>query len=845
MATKKDKLLAKLKANEWDTDSWSAYLLECTKTNDVDTTREAYEEILKQFPTLARQWINYIEFEQKNKAYDKVEALFGRCLLYVPSIDLWKCYLNYIRKTHSPANFPPERKAEARATINKAFEFVLNHIGLDKDSASIWIDYIQFIRAKETTTPYEEQRKMDELRRVYQRALVIPLNNIEQLWKDYDNYEMSLNKQLAKKLLAERSPAYMTARTALREMKNLIEPIEKAQKIWMPKPPSWSEKECSVLAMWKRYIAWEKSNPLQFEEKEKPSLIARVVYAYRLALAMLRQYPEVWYDAAAYLSENGKVDDAVAMLKTGIEILPRSLLLNFSLAEIEESRKKDFNDIKPIFDILISGLEHQIIDITAKYDSQRDRYMNAKGVSNDSLEHGEGSGAAVEEEWDGEARELERGKLRVIEKEIEEKVEEHRKRDIDATRKALTLAWIVYMRTARRTQGVKGAREIFKNARKSPNCTYHIFVASALMEYHCSKDSKVAGKLFELGMKSLDLAEDKHAHHYVGHYLDFLVGINDENNARALFERALSAMPAARSRQIWTKFLEFENQYGDLTTFLKNEKRRKEAYPEELGTINEVNDVGERWRYLDISNVGDIELGLADQRRTKAASSTAQRSDERRKSTSDSSRVKYQNLDPVHAERYPRPDLSKWISFQPDAETGTRRAGSPGAKNPTQYVDSSSRSVTQAGGQQQKPGPTVLVPEALARFFASLPQPNTYNGPIIPVNEVMEVLRQTQIPLTNVGPAIVPIALQAEQHGDRFGGDRSYDDPYRGGIDRDRERERERDRRAPRGKGDGRPGPGGAGRGGGAGKRKGRRDSDEEDYGGHRGAPQGFKRYRE
>ncbi|KAI8808347.1 hypothetical protein BJ742DRAFT_288347 [Cladochytrium replicatum] len=641
---------------------------------------------------------------------------------------------------------------------------------------------------------------MDELRRAYQRALVIPLNNIEQLWKEYDNYENGLNKQLAKKLLAERSPAYMTARTALREMKNLIEPIEKAQKMWMPKPPSWSEKECSVLAMWKRYIAWEKSNPLQFEEKEKPSLIARVSYAYRLALAMLRQYPEVWYDAAAYLSENGRVDDALAMLKTGIEILPRSLLLNFSLAEIEESRKKDFNDIKPIFDTLISGLEQEMVEITAKYDSRRDRYMNAKGVSNEFQEHGDGSGAAAEEEWDGEARERERGKLREIEKEIEEKVEEHRKKDTDSTRKALTLAWIVYMRTARRTQGIKGAREIFKNARKSPSCTYHLFVASALMEYHCSKDSKVAGKLFELGMKSLDLAEDEHANQYVGHYLDFLIGINDENNARAIFERALSAMPAPRLHQIWTKFLEYENQYGDLATFLKNEKRRREAYLEELGTIQEVNDVGERWRFLDISNVGDIELGLADQRRAKAAATTAHKSDERRKSTSDPARVKYQNLDPVHAERYPRPDLSKWISYQPEAEAATRRAGSPGSQSAGEYVDTSPRSNSQTGGQQQTPGPTVLVPEALARFFASLPQPNSYNGPIIPVNDVMEVLRQTQIPLTNVGPAIVPITLQAEQHGDRFGADRSYEDSYRRGIDRERERERERDRRAPRGK---------------------------------------------
>lgn len=35
---------------------------------------------------------------------------------------------------------------------------------------------------------------MDKLRQTYQRAVCIPLNNIEQIWRDYDMFENNLNR---------------------------------------------------------------------------------------------------------------------------------------------------------------------------------------------------------------------------------------------------------------------------------------------------------------------------------------------------------------------------------------------------------------------------------------------------------------------------------------------------------------------------------------------------------------------------------------------------------------------------------------------------------------------------
>lgn len=47
--------------------------------------------------------------------------------------------------------------------------------------------------------------------------------------------------------------------------------------------------------------------------------------------------------------------------------------------------------------------------------------------------------------------------------------------------------YIQYMKFARRAEGIKSARAVFKLARENARCTYHVFIAAALMEYYCSK----------------------------------------------------------------------------------------------------------------------------------------------------------------------------------------------------------------------------------------------------------------------------------------------------------------------------------------------------------------------
>ncbi|KAI8824353.1 uncharacterized protein EV422DRAFT_317763 [Fimicolochytrium jonesii] len=725
---KVDKLRQRALENCWDVEAWTAWLTEAHGRGDETGIREAYEGLLEQFPTAVKYWLAYIDFEQKHRAFNKVEALFGRCLRSVPAVELWRAYVNYVRRIHSPSNAPPESKLESRNTILKAYESVLQNVGNDKDAGHIWSDYINFIKSGETTSIYEDQQQMDSLRRAYHRAIWIPLTNIEQLWKDYDTFENGLNKLTAKKFLSEKSAGYMTARTALRELKHLLEPIEKAQRTWMAKPPSWTEKHVQILAAWKKYIAWEKANPLRLEDKN--GWISRVTFAYRSALLMLRFYPEIHYDAAMFLKSVGRTEEAATMLKTGADTLPTSLLLNLSFAELEESRKKDFAEIAKIFEKLITQLEAEIDQINKRYDAERESLLQ-------SLQQGDDISGA--DDWDGERREREREKQKVRQQEVEEKVEERRKKDVQDIKEALALVYVTYMRTSRRAQSINAARLIFTKARKSPLCTYHVWVAAGLMEYYSNKDANVAGRVFEIGLKTFNPAEHPHAPDFILHYLDFLIHLNDDNNTRALFERALAALPPQRAKPVWAKLLAYETENGDLANVLKTETRRAEAYPEDQkNPLATLNVVAERWSFLGIDHVGETELGLSAQKAIYSggaipnpAPSQAAAAATQSKAVADdrSGGRRFQSLESYHPERYPRPDMAKWVSYKPEptpanAQQQLQQENAGGQISAT----GSPRPPPASLNAVDKRGPGAMVPEAVARLLSVLPAAALYNG---------------------------------------------------------------------------------------------------------------------
>lgn len=116
------------------------------------------------------------------------------------------------------------------------------------------------------------------------------------------------------------------------------------------------------------------------------------------------------------------------------------------------------------------------------------------------------------------------------------------------------------------------------------------------MEYHVARDTALACRIFELGMKPEKFAGEIQ---YVLRYLIFLISVNDEQSgilqvyyllihlltflldARALFERVIhdAKFTPEIARPLWERWARYEYQYSTLEAAQKLEARMAEVYP--------------------------------------------------------------------------------------------------------------------------------------------------------------------------------------------------------------------------------------------------------------------------
>lgn len=143
--------------------------------------------------------------ELENDDLARLENIFRDSLMATLDVRLWSLYLDYVRRRN---NLTTDSSGQARQTINSAYDFALNTIGIDKDSGQIWKDYISFIETGPGTiggNNWQDQQKMDTLRKAYQRAVCIPTQHLTALWKGYDHFEMGLNRNLVPSMMLQLS----------------------------------------------------------------------------------------------------------------------------------------------------------------------------------------------------------------------------------------------------------------------------------------------------------------------------------------------------------------------------------------------------------------------------------------------------------------------------------------------------------------------------------------------------------------------------------------------------------------------------------------------------------------
>lgn len=115
----------------------------------------------------------------KRGDYKKLEIYFANTLTKSKNIKLWELYLNYIKTVNKDA-------------LELAYSYTLQNIWFHYDIYQILIDYICILD------------NVEKIREVYSIGLSNPIHNIGLLFKNYESFEMSLNKITAKTLITEK-----------------------------------------------------------------------------------------------------------------------------------------------------------------------------------------------------------------------------------------------------------------------------------------------------------------------------------------------------------------------------------------------------------------------------------------------------------------------------------------------------------------------------------------------------------------------------------------------------------------------------------------------------------------
>ncbi|KAF2399852.1 Suf-domain-containing protein [Trichodelitschia bisporula] len=583
-----------------DMDGWQSLINEYINRNRLDDARAIFERFLKIFPTAAEQWVAYANLELQNDEFSRVEQIFGRSLMNVPNVPLWSTYLDYIRRRNVLTN---DQDGNARQTVHAVFDFVINKIGIDKDSGHIWQDYIAFIKSGPGTvggTSWQDHQKVDSVRKAYHRALSIPTQATAGMWAEYTAFENTANKMTARKFMQEKMAAYMSAKQGFVALQSITKDLNRSTLPRLPPAPGFEGdvEYQQQLDIWRKWIQWEKDDPLDFkEEGDFKGYRARIIYVYRQVTMSMRFEPAFWYDAAEFCFTNDEEETGDSFLKEGIEANPESCLLAFkqadrielattSMGTDEKGLKERGAAIRQPYDKVLAAHYEliKIVEAREKKSISRIQDSFAQQIAQDRQERQQDDDDDDDDDADDDGikqkEAAERAQIRAV--------KESSKVQITLLRKTLTYAWIAFIRAMRRVQGkgtpkeseIGGLRGTFYEARKAGHLTSDIYTAVALMEHYCYLDPS-APKLFQRGAALF--REDEN---FAFEYLKYLISVRDVTNARLAFETIVGRLSASPEKVHRTKPLfhflhQYESNYGDLAQVKKLEQRMRELFPED------------------------------------------------------------------------------------------------------------------------------------------------------------------------------------------------------------------------------------------------------------------------
>ena len=454
-------------------------------------------------------------------SFPEAEQIFNKTLLSTLNVNLWTKYLDYIRRR----NDLNDSSGNARQTVSRAYDFVIDNIGLDKDAGRIWAEYIQFIKFGPGTvggSQWQDQQKMDQMRKAYQRAICVPIANVNTLWKEYDQFEMGLNKLTGRKYLAEKSPSYMSAKSANTALENITRGLQRTTLPRLPPAPGFDgdQEYMEQVDIWKRWISWEKSDPLDLrDDKDQPGLYQkRILYVYNQALMALRFWPHMWVDAAEWCFENNitskdSPSTGLDFLTRGIDANPESVLLalkhgdyiesTFPIEENDEAKIARGNAVHAPYDKVLDTL-YGIVK--ALKDRETVEIARIEGAAKAAVENPANRSDDDDEDED-EVGTLDRGVRDSRTNDQLRAIKQGYAAQTQLLSRTISFVWVALIRAMRRVQGkgnpktpLGGMRLAFQDARHRGRLTSDVYAAVAQLEWTIYKDP-AGGKIFDRGAK--------------------------------------------------------------------------------------------------------------------------------------------------------------------------------------------------------------------------------------------------------------------------------------------------------------------------------------------------------
>lgn len=598
MSEKKERLLLDVigsledavEQNPLDYKKWAQLIEQVVSKDKEEQVRATFDKYFTIFRFDARQWNNYVNFELNRGQFNNVEQIFAKCLPITNDVDLCRTYVSYVRRVNDVIT----GGEKARTTVLSAFDFAVNKVGIDVDSAELWKDYLDFFKSWTPSSSWEQQQKTDLIRRLYKRCLVIPAAKIESTWAEYTKWENDVSTpNSASKFIADLSTSYMEARSWNTEYKNATKGLLRRRTIPMTLQDDNNGVLAAQLDLWFRWLELEKKNHLNLREHE---LRQRVEYVFKQATYTLPFVPEMWFRFNRYLlseSEEANRQRCIELMTEGFKLNPGSFLIAFQLSELLE---KDSSHEKAA-----EVLSNLITHLSKHHDTLKQSLeaLNAKvkerALNGQQTQKGDDSDDDMIDNGHVEVKLSESEALEILD--LESK--------LDDLSRSVTLAYINLMALSKRTQGIKEVRAVFKRRKNFEDLGYEFYVENALTEYY-SDNKKIADRVFDLAMKNFSLDGD-----FLYAYLDYLILTNSIESIKVVFEMALTNLQQQISedlesiqltkgnildqkkrtvrlkksqtamKRIIKRYIRFAYNYLDLDTVCALESRYLQLFPED------------------------------------------------------------------------------------------------------------------------------------------------------------------------------------------------------------------------------------------------------------------------